>query len=260
MNAGKISLTDPITKYLPDSVAANPELQKIKIVNLSNHTSGLDRLPENILSKNMDAVNPYKNYTAQLLFSYLKTSKLASVPGKVYSYSNMGAGLLAVILERIGGKSYEELIKEIIADPLKMNSTFQHLTPEFAKRFTKVYNNEGVEIKAWDFDALAGAGGLRSTVNDDLLIYAKNNIESKNPDLSKAFELTHQVTFSKEAVVGLGWHIIKSAEETYYWHNGATGGSTSFMMFDIKKKIAVVVLSNSGVDTDNIGSGIFDKL
>ena len=85
VNSGKISLTDPITKYLPDSVAANPELQKIKVVNLSNHTSGLVRLPENILSKNMDAVNPYKNYTTQLLFSYLKTSKLASVPGEVYS-------------------------------------------------------------------------------------------------------------------------------------------------------------------------------
>ena len=164
-----------------------------------------------------------------------------------------------MILERIGGKNYEELVKEIITDPLKMNSTFQHLTPEFAKRFTKVYNNEGAEIKAWDFDALVGAGGLRSTVND-LLTYAKNNIESKNPDLSKAFELTHQVTFSKEPIVGLGWHIIKTTEDPYYWHNGATGGSTSFIVMNIKKKIAVVVLSNSDANTDNIGAQIFEKL
>jgi CubicO group peptidase (beta-lactamase class C family) len=210
VNAGKISLTGPITKYLPDSVAVNPELQKIKIINLSNHTSGLVRLPENILSKNMDAVNPYQNYTTQLLFSHLKTSKPASVPGEVYSYSNMGAGLLGVISERISGKTYEQLVKEIIADPLKMNSTFQHLTPEFARRFTKVYNNEGNEVKAWDFDAFVGAGGLRSTVSD-LLIYAKNNIYSEQPDLAKAFELTQQVTFSKAIMVGLGWHIIELA-------------------------------------------------
>ncbi|QNK62147.1 beta-lactamase family protein [Pedobacter sp. PAMC26386] len=138
VNERKISLMDPITKYLPDSLAANPELQKIKIVNLSNHTSGLVRLSDNIINKNLDAVNPYRNYTRQLLFSHLKTCKLASVPGELYSCSNMGTGLLGVILERISSKIYEELVKEIIADPLKMKSTFQHLTPELEKRFTKV--------------------------------------------------------------------------------------------------------------------------
>ncbi|RAJ32184.1 serine hydrolase [Pedobacter cryoconitis] len=259
VNAGKISLTDPITKYLPDSVAANPELQKIKIVNLSNHTSGLARLPENLLSKNPDAANPYKYYTKELLFSYLKSCKLASVPGEVYSYSNMGTGLLGVILERISGKTYAELLKEIITDPLKMNSTFQHLTPESAKRFTKVYNKETKEVKAWDFDALVGAGGLRSTVND-MLIYAENNIESKHTELAKAFALTHQVTFSKEPMVGLGWHIMKPTADTYYWHNGGTGGSRSFIIININKKTAVVVLSNSEAETDSTGVGIIDKL
>lgn len=259
VNAGKISLTDPITKYLPDSVIANPELQKIKIVNLSNHTSGLVRLPENLLNKNPDVANPYKSYTKNLLFSYLKSCKLVSVPGDVYSYSNTGTGLLGVILEQISGKTYAELLKEIITDPLKMNSTLQYLTPESAKRFTKVYNNEMKEVKAWDFDALVGAGGLRSTVND-MLIYAANNIESKNPDLAKAFELTHQVTFSKEPMVGLGWHIMKPAADTYYWHNGGTGGSRSFIIINTNKKTAVVVLSNSEVETDSVGVGIIEKL
>ncbi|MBB5645028.1 serine hydrolase [Pedobacter cryoconitis] len=259
VSAGKISLTDPITKYLPDSVAANPELQQIKVVNLSNHTSGLVRLPENLMNKNSDAANPYKSYTKELLFSYLKSCKLASVPGEVYSYSNTGTGLLGVILERISGKTYEELVKEIITDPLKMNSTFQHLTPELAKRFAKVYNLEAKEVKAWDLDALVGAGGLRSTVND-MLIYADNNIESKNPDLAKAFELTHQVTFSKDPMVGLGWHIMKPTTDTYYWHNGGTGGSRSFIIININKKTAVVVLSNSQADTDNVGVGIIEKL
>lgn len=77
---GKISLTDPITKYLPDSVALNPELQKISIVNLSNHTSGLPRLPDNFFNKSTDYLNPYKNYTRQLLFASLKTCKLTTVP------------------------------------------------------------------------------------------------------------------------------------------------------------------------------------
>ena len=47
VNEGKLKLTDPITKYLPDSVAANKELKGITLVTLSNHTSGLPRLPDN---------------------------------------------------------------------------------------------------------------------------------------------------------------------------------------------------------------------
>lgn len=171
----------------------------------------------------------------------------------------MGAGLLGVILERISGKPYAELVKEIITDPLKMNSTFQHLTPELAKRFTKVYNMEAKEVKAWDFDALVGAGGLRSSVND-MLTYAGNNIESKNPDLAKAFELTHQITFSKEPMVGLGWHVMKPTTDTYYWHNGGTAGSRSFIIININKKTAVVVLANSEAETDHVGVGIIEKL
>ncbi|MET4138301.1 CubicO group peptidase (beta-lactamase class C family) [Pedobacter sp. UYP1] len=93
-----------------------------------------------------------------------------------------------------------------------------------------------------------------------MLIYADNNIGSKNPDLAKAFELTHRVTFSKEPMVGLGWHIMKLASDTYYWHNGGTGGSRSFIIINIDKKTAVVVLSNSEAETDNVGVGIIEKL
>lgn len=259
VNQGKISLTDPITKYLPDSVAANPALKKITIVNLSNHTSGLSGLPDNFDHKSSDLTNPYKNYTKELFFASLKTVKLNSVPGEVNVYSNQAVGLLGIILERVSGKTYEELIKEVITGPLKMESTFQHLTPELAKRFVKVYDIEAELTNAWDFDALAAAGCLRSTTND-MLIYAKNNIESENPELSKSFALTHEITFSKGPVVGLGWHVLSLKGDNYYWHNGGTGGSRSFLIMSLDKKIAVVVLSNTAVDADNVGVKILRKL
>lgn len=256
VNKGKVSLTDPITKYLPDSLAVNRELQKVSIVNLSNHTSGLPRLPGNFFNKNTDSLNPYKNYTPQLFFSSLKKCKLDAVPGTVYAYSNTAPGLLALILERISGKTYETLVKEIITGPLEMKSTFQHLTPELSKRFVKVYGLNAIETKAWDFDALAGCGALKSTVND-LLTYAKNNMESGVPDLSAAFNLSHEVTFLKEPAVGLGWHLLQRAGELYYWHNGGTGGSRSFLAFNIKKKTAIVLLANS---VDEITDFAFENL
>src|SRR5471030_2051526 len=81
INEGKISLTDKITKYLPDSVSANPELQAITLLNLVNHTSGLARIPDNLISHATNPLDPYKDYTKELLYAYLKTCKLESKPG-----------------------------------------------------------------------------------------------------------------------------------------------------------------------------------
>ncbi|MES2453916.1 MAG: serine hydrolase domain-containing protein [Bacteroidota bacterium] len=258
VNQGKISLTDPITKYLPDSLLVNPELNSIKIINLSNHTSGLPSIPPNFLP-NMDPLNPYLHYDEALLFANLKTCKLATIPGEVYAYSNLSVGLLGVILQRVSGKNYEQLVKQVITGPLKMSNTAQILTPKATKQFTAVYNAKGTETKPWDFKALAACGCLRSTVND-LLTYAKNNIHCDNTVLSNAFDLTHQITFSKEPLVGLGWHVFQIKGANYYWHNGGTGGSRSFLIFSIEQKMAAVVLSNAEVGVDEVGLGIFKKM
>ncbi|MFD2874006.1 serine hydrolase domain-containing protein [Mucilaginibacter ximonensis] len=261
VNEGKLSLDDPITKYLPDSVAANPALKDIKLVNLSNHTSGLPGLPTNFAKqKDYSDANPYKNYTREMLFSYLANCKLRSKPGTEYAYSNLAVGLLGVILERISGKPYEQLVTEIICRPLGMKSTLQHLYPLIAGRFAFVYDEEGKQTPAWDFDALAACGSLRSTIND-LLLYAKANMNKTDTKLSKAMELAHQITFNNgDTQVGLGWHIIKVNGVSYLFHNGGTEGSSSFLAYNIEKKLAVILLSNAGASTDNTGVDIIYKL
>jgi CubicO group peptidase (beta-lactamase class C family) len=259
VNEGKVSLTDPVTKYLPDSVAANPELKSITLLNLSNHTSGLDRIPDNLISHASDALNPYKDYTRQLLFSYLKTCKLNSKPGEKYAYSNLAVGLLGTILESVSGESFEQMVISIICKPLGMYSTGQFLNPLMAPRFVQVYNQGGQLTPAWDFDALAPCGALRSTLND-MLRYTKANLHPGTDELSKAIDLTHKVTFNNDVKIGLAWHIIKVSGMEYYFHNGGTNGSSSFLAFNSDKDIAIVVLSNAAQSTDPVGIGILKKL
>jgi len=261
VNEGKLSLNDPITKYLPDSVAVNPALKDIKLVNLSNHTSGLPGLPSNFSAqKDYNDANPYKNYTRQMLFEYLKSCTLRSQPGVKYAYSNLAVGLLGIILERVTGKPYEQLVNEIICRPLGMKSTLQHLYPLIAPRFATVYNDDAKQTPSWDFDALAACGSLKSTIND-LLIYARANMTTSDTKLSKAFQLTHQITFNNgDSQVALGWHIIKVDGVSYIFHNGGTEGSSSFLAYNIEKGLAVVLLSNAGASTDNTGVGIISKL
>ncbi len=260
VNDGKLKLTDPLAKFLPDSVISNKALTDITIEMLSNHTSGLPRLPDNLLNHSLDPLDPYRDYKKRDLFDYLKTAKLESKPGQKYAYSNLAVGLLGTILEQISGKTYEQMVEEIICKPLNLNNTAQHLSPEQSNNFVTVYNDQGKETPAWNFATLAPCGALRSTVNN-LLAYATAQMNVSNTKLSKAMQLTQQVTFTdKDLELGLGWHIIKIAGRPYFFHNGGTYGCSSYLVFNPQTKLAVVVLSNSGESVDATGADIVKKL
>jgi len=261
VNEGKLKLTDPIIKYLPDSVAANPALKDITIVNLSNHTSGLPMLPDNFTEQRpYDKLNPYANYTKQLLFAYLKTCSLNTKPGEKYAYSNLAVGLLGAILEKISGKPFEEMAEAVVCKPLGMKNTVQHLYPILTTRFAPVYNDDTKQTLPWDFDVLASCGSLRSSVND-LVLYAKANLDDNGTGpLAKALKLTHGITFNKEPKLGLAWHIILVNGVSYYFHDGDTYGSNSFLAFNKEKNLAVIVLANAAASTAAVGVDIIKKL
>ncbi|HEY5325631.1 MAG TPA: serine hydrolase domain-containing protein [Mucilaginibacter sp.] len=259
VNEGKVKLSDHVTKFLPDSVAANPELKSITLLNLINHTSGLARIPDNLISHASDALNPYKDYTKDLLYAYLKTCRLNSRPGEKYAYSNLAVGLLGSILETINGEVFSQMVREVISKPLRMFGTDQNINPLLAPRFVQVYNAGGQPTRAWDFDVLAPCGALRSTLND-MLLYAKANLHPGTDALSKAIALTHKVTFNKDVKIGMAWHIITVDGIEYCFHNGGTNGSSSFLAFNTEKNIAVVVLSNAVESTDTLGTGILKAL
>lgn len=105
VNEGKVKLNDPITRYLPDSVRTNKALSAVTLLTLSNHTSGLERMPGNLNIQPGDELNPYKTYNKQQLFAFLKTCKLNNPPGQLYDYSNLGVGLLGTILSQVSGKT-----------------------------------------------------------------------------------------------------------------------------------------------------------
>ena len=259
VNEGKVTLSDPITKFLPDSVSANPALKGITLEMLSNHTSGLPRLPEDFFTHVKDNLNPYKDYSRKLMFAYLKNCKPATPPGEQYAYSNLAVGLLGDILEKITGKSYEQMVIEDITRPLGMMCTVQHFTPTQKLRFVTVYNEDGNQTPAWDMDVIAPAGALRSTVNN-MLLYAKANMISTQTKLSKAMVLTHQITYNKDTKVALGWHIIVVNGVEYYFHDGGTSGCSTFLAFNIEKNVAVVILSNATESTYDVGIDILKRL
>ena len=253
----KLSISDPVTRYLPDSVASNPALTDITLLHLSNHTSGLPRMPSNFMDESVDPLNPYKEYSDSRLFSALRKVQPSTPPGKEDAYSNFGVALLGVILERISGRSYDEMVKEIIGRPLNMYNTIQFLSTAQNDRFVHVYNDNGTKTPAWDFRAMAPAGALRSTVSD-LVRYGKAYLAKTGP-LSAAMALTMAATQSNPAM-GLGWHIRDTRGNATYWHNGGTYGSSSFIAFIPAKDVVVVVLSNAAAAVDDISLSLLDVI
>lgn len=257
---GEVALDDPVTKYLPP-VAKMPQRngRSITLVDLATHTSGLPRLPTNM---SLVPSNPYADYSVEQLYQFLSTYQLSRDIGSQYEYSNLGGGLLGHVLALRAGMTYEALVESRISTPLGMNRTRITLTPEMKARLAAGHDAALETVENWDMPTLAGAGALRSTA-DDLLAFVAANLGYTKSPLAPAMAAMLKVrrpTGQPGLEVALGWHIFTAGGKEIIWHNGGTGGYRSFIGFDPKARVGVVVLSNAKTEAgvDDIGRHLLD--
>jgi CubicO group peptidase (beta-lactamase class C family) len=252
VNSGEMSLDDPVSKYLPQTVTMPTRNgEEITLQQLATHTSGLPRMPNDFEPKNPK--NPYVDYTYENLYNFISNYKLTRDIGTVSEYSNLGMGLLGHVLELQSGKSYEELVIEYIANPLQMYDTRLVFTEAMKKRLAKGHAGLS-ETENWDIITLGGAGGIRSTVSD-MVKYIQANLNSETIDtkLHKAMALTHKTAFKNEeqrSESGLAWDVEGGK---FLLHNGSTGGYSAMIALDKSENRGVIVLSNSNESIDPIG-------
>jgi CubicO group peptidase (beta-lactamase class C family) len=255
----KISLKDDIRKYLPGEF---PNLnfggKPITVEHLANHTSRIPSVPADLnKQKDFDELNPYKNYTKEMMLEFLKKFIPDMTPGTKNEYSNMGMALLGIILEKVYEKEFSSLVSELIAVPNEMKHTKTKLDAEELKLKCKGYDQYGKETPFWELNGFAAAGAINSSASD-LLKYTVTNMQEKD----EAMKLSHELTFGDTNFgIGLAWHIIKTKKgNKMIWHNGGTYGFSSFAGFIKEKDCAVVVLSNSGSNTDAIAIRLLSYL
>jgi CubicO group peptidase (beta-lactamase class C family) len=172
-----------------------------------------------------------------------------------YEYSNLGVGLLGFALSRRAGTTYEALIDQKILTPLGMADTRITLTPNMRRRLAAGHNRDGDEVANWNLDALAGAGAIRSTMND-MLKYLAANLDSTSRPLGRALRsahLTRRPAGTPNMTIGLNWHVLRIDSSEVVWHNGETAGYHSFIGFDPARRVGVVILSNSATSVDDLG-------
>jgi CubicO group peptidase (beta-lactamase class C family) len=253
---GEVAPTDPVAKYLPSEVKV-PERggRQITLLDLATHFSGLPDLP---LNAPLFEQAPIGNYTSDQLYSMLSAYHLDSDPGAQYFYSNVGFGLLGHALARRAGTDFEKLVEARITRPLGMADTRITLTPEMTERFATGHSYYRLTpTPALDYGVLAGAGGLRSTANDLLRFLAACMGYTKTPLAGSmaAMLKNRRPTGEVGDEVAPGWHIVTPNRcgrsgctpmgFEVVAHAGGSFGYASFLAYDPKSRVGVVVLSNA---------------
>jgi serine-type D-Ala-D-Ala carboxypeptidase/endopeptidase len=258
--SGEVSLTDPVAKYLPKSVKVPTRNNKeITLFDLATHTSGLPRMPTNFAPK--DERDQYADYTVEQLYDFLSNYRLTRDIGEQYEYSNLGMGLLGHVLALKARTDYEALVIERICQPLGMESTRIKLSPPMQARLATGHDKAGKAVPNWDFQALAGAGALRSTAVD-MVKFVAANLGLMKSDLLPAMQKTHHIQKSTGLPyrsVALGWHVMTAHGAEIVWHDGETGGYQCFIGFDRKRRRGAVVLSNTRNGIDDIGLHLLES-
>jgi CubicO group peptidase (beta-lactamase class C family) len=189
------------------------------------------------------------------MYDFLSSYTLPRDPGEKYEYSNFGVGLLGHVLALRAGKSYEQLLKERILDPLGMSDTRIELTPSMQSRMAQGFNAQSSPTHLWDLPTLAGAGALKSTAND-MLKFLAANLDSTSTPLGRVLASARLPRHEADRPgnnIGLAWHIVDLFGTTATWHNGGTAGFRTFVGMDEARHRGVIVLTNSANTPDDIG-------
>jgi CubicO group peptidase (beta-lactamase class C family) len=249
---GEVKLDDPVSNYLPDGVKVPTHGGKeITLFNLAAQDSGLPFDPDNYTGA--DWGERFSSYTVPKMYEFLASYQLGQDPGAKFQYSNIGMGLLGHVMERRSGKDFDALVKERICGPLQMNSTGISLTPEIKARLAMGHDEAGRPEDHYEMPAIAGAGAMRSTVND-LLKFAAAQAGLTMSPLSPLVERSHAIAHDDAKVrdqfeghSALPWFdegIWNPPDSQLLGHAGGRCGSNSFVGFDLKKRVGVVVLTN----------------
>jgi D-alanyl-D-alanine-carboxypeptidase/D-alanyl-D-alanine-endopeptidase len=253
---GKVKLDEPVRALLPPGTVAKPEGAEITLLDLVTQHSGLPRMPDNFHPA--DVQNPYADYSSAELYSYLGKRGVSKAADATFLYSNLGFGLLGQALAERAGVPYPELLKAEVTDPLGLHDTTIVLSPEQQSRFMPGHDADHNPAHAWDLVALAGAGAIRSTAGE-MLTYLEANLHpdrvkpavgADGKTLSAALVASHELRSGALPAERIAFAWLYKPETGEYWHNGATGGYSSYAFFNPKGDYAAVVLLNTSIGQD----------
>lgn len=242
---GKLSLDDPVGKFLPNL----PDAWKpIPIKNLADMTSGIQNI--------YDIGIPWEQFqldtTPQAILAKMSSYPLRFHPGEQWNYSSTNYILLRLVLEKVSGKPVGTLLNEVIFAPLEMKSTgvlsYSTIVKNRAGQYTR-RNGTVVNSARWSPTWGTGGAELVSTATD----MARWNAALDRREIlrpSSYDEMWKSWTTAGGGGFGLGWFLGHyHGHDTISFSGGTPGAAPNFTRF-VDDKLTVIVLANTdAVDT-----------
>jgi len=252
VEAGKIDLDAPVTRYLPwfrtSDAAASAH---ITVRNLLNQNSGLPTAEgRRGISDNNQSSTALENGVREL-----SSVQLSQPAGQAYEYANENYNLLGLIVQTVSGTSYEDYVRSAIFAPLQMNHSAAALSDRAATDLATGYRN----WLFWPgpFDApyprrMTPSGFLISSAEDmaHYLSAQLNGGRYGDHQLlsSQGIDTLHAPgsQISSSSSYGMGWVIQGQAGSTKIWHDGDISNFHSNLLLLPEQHIGLVMLINVG--------------
>ncbi|MEO9510501.1 MAG: serine hydrolase domain-containing protein [Flavobacteriaceae bacterium] len=284
---GKLSLDDPINKHLLFNVD-NPHFpnEQITIRQLATHTSSIKdpsryekngyilKEKENIETKvnsnfrspsEKIALNEFlKNILSEDGKWYKKNNFLKTKPGAIFEYSNVSAGLAALIIEKVTNQSFNKFTNEHILKPLGMFDTGWSFNEIDFSKHSKLYLNTESELAFYQL-ANYPDGGLITSSNDlgkylsELISGYIGNGKILNkqsykvlfkPQLSEInFTERNKSTYNDEYNMGVFMGISAHGQ---IGHTGGDPGVATHMFFNSETKIGKLLIVNTNLKKEGV--------
>ncbi|PWN72184.1 serine hydrolase [Chryseobacterium phosphatilyticum] len=234
----KFKLDDYIDRFLPKDYVLNDNLKnKIKISDLASHQSGLPDIDFAKLIE-LNPQQPVSNVTEKTLAIMINDCTELKDYGK-YRYSTIGYTLLGQILEKVYGKTYDEIIRAKIVKPFRMTHT---LTKDFnVKNITTAHNPSGGIQEFFKWNVTAPAGLIKSNASD-MVTYLKAVLNTETA-IGKASVMAEKIYYKDEKrEMGLGLNISTDDQNTIYLKSGDSMGQSSIICYNRAKKWGIIIL------------------
>lgn len=244
---GHLKLTDKLIKYVPEF--KNSDRSDIKIKHLLTYTLGGYPLA------------PYKEKTSEELYEILMTHDFRVRPGTGFSYSNLPAFLLGLVIEKVGGRTLDKLAYELFFNPLHMTSTSffpqnflsDMIAPTEIDHWRGdvrgVVHDESAYVLGSKGEKAVGHAGLFSTAGDLLnfleMLLHEGDFRGHQyflPETIRAMS-TNQIP-ELNMKTGLGWQIGEWGRYAGPHTFGKTGFTGTVVVCDVEKGVAFTILSN----------------
>jgi CubicO group peptidase (beta-lactamase class C family) len=240
VEAGKISLDDPLRKYFQDAPSS---WDGVTVGELLSHTAGFGDYPRDFDFR--------KDWTEDELLKLVESIPLAYLPGTKWKYSNLGYLTLGILIHRVSGEFYGDFLKQRIFDPLAMNSTRIISEADIVPNRAAGYRLLNRELKNQEWVAPMVNTTADGSLYFSTLDLAKWDAALYTEKLLKRSTLDQMWTIAKlkngqpnQGHYGYGWFIDQRRGHRAIHHDGAWQGFQTAIDRYIDDQLTVVALSN----------------